>query len=201
MATPRQVPDGKVRRECVLASGVASGEDLVYCGGALLASNGIAGAKDFSLDHLGTARLAMNGSGQKEECFLTERIVAGSGSGVVAWLQGFCNWCAYALLLGLATWLFAWLPAPVASNQGFVFVLSAVNAPVAFISYVFPFSWQAVDLVFGRNLPHTLNSASFLAQHLRTAVPTYIVLFYLPNLLRAARRRWSASRATKARGA
>jgi len=55
----------KVLREYDLANGVSTLEDYIYRSGQLLASDGTAGPKHFSLDHLGTVRLATNGSGQK----------------------------------------------------------------------------------------------------------------------------------------
>jgi hypothetical protein len=106
----------------------------------------------------------------------------------VSILIGFCNRLAYALLFGIGTWVFAWLPTPLAANQEFGLLLSVINAPVAFVSLFLPFQWQAVDLVFGRNLPHSLGEAAYLWQHLRTAVPVYLILFYLPLMLANARK-------------
>jgi len=73
--------------------------------------------------------------------------------------------------------------------------------PVAFVSIHLPEQWQGIDLVFGSILPHSFNTSGYLWRHLRTAVPIYIVLFYLPNLLCASGRSWRASRAKTGRGA
>ncbi len=38
-------------------------------------------------------------------------------------------------------------------------------------------------------MPHSLGTAGFLWQHLRIAVPTYVFIFYLPNLIMRLHRR------------
>lgn len=103
-------------------------------------------------------------------------------------LGGLANRLAYSLLFGIATWLFAWLPGPYVGDLGFEFLLRLVNAPVAFVSRYLPINWQALDLIWG-NVPHFYKEYSFLFCHLRTAVPVYLAIFYLPNLIGSIRRR------------
>jgi hypothetical protein len=104
-------------------------------------------------------------------------------------LAAFSHRLAYALLFGIVTWLFAWLPTPFEANQFFGWALAILNAPVAFVSIRLPVGWQAIDLVFGSILPHTYTSSDFLWRHLRTAVPVYLFLFWLPSLVRSLWRR------------
>lgn len=104
-------------------------------------------------------------------------------------LASFSHRLAYALLFGIVTWLLAWLPTPFESNLFFGWALEILNAPVAFVSLHLPVGWQAIDLVFGSILPHTYTSSGFLWQHLRTAVPVYLLLFWLPALVRMLWRR------------
>jgi hypothetical protein len=109
---------------------------------------------------------------------------------------GFCHRLTYATLIGGATWLFAWLPSDLGASASFRLACQALNLPVAFVSLYLPPSWQGLDIVLGRILPHSLGTAGFLWQHLRTAVPTYVLIFYLPNLIVWLRRR-SRSRALR----
>jgi hypothetical protein len=102
---------------------------------------------------------------------------------------GFCHRVSYAALIAGATWLFAWLPSGVGGSPFFRLVCQILNLPVAFLSLYLPASFQGLDIVLGRNLPHSLATGDFLWQHLRIAVPTYVFIFYLPNLITRLHRR------------
>jgi hypothetical protein len=106
-------------------------------------------------------------------------------------LLGFCHRLAYALLIAGSTWLFAWLPNDLARSAVCRAAFQALNFPVALVSLYLPFEWQAVDIVLGRDLPETFNTSAFLWRNVRTAVPVYLVVFYLPSLVLYMRRRRS----------
>lgn len=102
-------------------------------------------------------------------------------------LLGFAHRLTYATLLALLTWLLSWLPVStqLAGSAIVSAVLKVVNFPVALASQAMPLTWRGLDLVFAERLPHTVATSEFLLRHLRVAIPVYVFLFYLPNLLRS----------------
>ena len=101
---------------------------------------------------------------------------------------------AYAVLLGMVTWFlytarFDTLPFG-ADVQ--IMLTKIVGLPVAIVSQLLPQgAWHAIDpfaeYPFAHNEPHE----RLLLLHLRLAVPVYVALFYVPNVVGALYRRFS----------
>lgn len=104
---------------------------------------------------------------------------------------GFFHRVAYAVALSLLVWDFYVLP--LGLNLGiWSSVLSVLNAPVAAVGLLIPCPERGLDAPFlqchhegGQSGPQ------FFFSHLRLAVPVYVLLFYLPNLIRAG---WARKR-------
>lgn len=112
------------------------------------------------------------------------------------WLIGFVHRVAYATLISFVTW-FLWtarfdtLPLGRDLQLGIVNVLAY---PVAMVSERTPIDgWHAIDPFVDQPVGHNEPNERVLLWHLRLAVPVYVALFYVPNLvawiIRVRRRR------------
>lgn len=100
-------------------------------------------------------------------------------------LIGLAHRVAYAAALAFFVFDFSVLPTGVTGSVlgGF---LAALNFPVALVGLLLPCGERGLDFPIGHcDFPST---ALFL-NHLRLAIPVYVVLLYLPGSLRALRRR------------
>jgi hypothetical protein len=105
---------------------------------------------------------------------------------------GFIHRVVYATLIGFITW-FLWtarydtLPLGRDAQNAIVKVLAA---PVAFVSRLTPpAGWKALDPFTSDVVGHNEPNEKLLLWHLRLAVPTYVVIFYIPSLIRLLVRR------------
>ena len=113
-------------------------------------------------------------------------------------LVGFCHRVAYAALATCVVWIFALhLPVP---EGGYPWGLSVrivkwLDLPIAVATQVLPCDQYAVDLWFsvrgGGGCPEPIGDLRrYFFNHMRVGVPVYVLLFYLPNVYCAVRRRW-----------
>lgn len=110
-------------------------------------------------------------------------------------LLGFFHRLTYATALSLSVFCLAVLPLGL-NLRLWSPVLSLLNAPVGVVSLLVPCPMRGLDMPF--NQCHHEGGQSpgeFFFSHLRTAIPTYVLLFYLPNLGRAVLGRWRRRRA------
>jgi hypothetical protein len=82
------------------------------------------------------------------------------------------------------TWLWAWLPSSFANNSAAKITLQLLNLPEAIVSLFLPPNWGALDLVFSQNPPSLIATEQLLFLHIRVALPTYLLLFYSPSIIR-----------------
>jgi hypothetical protein len=116
------------------------------------------------------------------------------------WLLGFIHRVAYATLISFVVW-FLWtarfdtLPLGRDLQLGIVKVL---DFPVAMLSERMPLTgWLSIDPFTRDQMGHNEPNEKVLLWHLRTAVPVYVVLFYLPNLVMWIVRRFGNGRGSK----
>jgi hypothetical protein len=72
-------------------------------------------------------------------------------------------------------------------------LLKLLDLPVAAVSSLLPWQWKGIDVWSSERQPDYGSIWKMLYVHLRTAVPVYVILFYLPNaiawIVRRVRRR------------
>lgn len=105
---------------------------------------------------------------------------------------GLSHRVAYATAVALVGFLLAVMPAG-AKVPGLARLL---DLPVAAAGLLLPVTWRGVDLWFRPWEFHPYSSDHFVVgmlQHLRIAIPVYVLLFYVPNLF-SGLRRWMRSR-------
>jgi hypothetical protein len=99
------------------------------------------------------------------------------------WLVGLSHRVACATLIGIYTWLFSYLPYSATprllGDLAYIF-----DFPVAAASLVLPFPFKGIDLFFGRGVGEFMSKETLLFWHLRVAIPVYVLLFYVPNLIK-----------------
>ena len=119
---------------------------------------------------------------------------------------GFLHRLAYATLCGLATWtilateasrVINGRPAP-GAPQILIPIAMVLDYPIALVSRLRIPYFAGIDLFFGDGVGEFMPSGEVLSWHLRVAIPTYILLFYVPNVCealgRGVRARWKRQR-------
>ena len=105
---------------------------------------------------------------------------------------GFFHRLAYAVALGFVSFTLAAVPLGIDSDTEQV-ASFVVGLPLALAWRLLPLNWRGIDVISRGSFGEWLNFREALFYHLRAAVPTYLVLFYLPNAVamvwRAMRRR------------
>lgn len=105
-------------------------------------------------------------------------------------IQGFFLRLGYAVALSALVWNFFVLPLGV-DLDAWGPVLNALNAPVATASLLVPCPERGLDAPFSQcHQQGGQTPPRFFFNHLRLAVPVYVLMFYLPNALRGAWRSW-----------
>ncbi len=104
-------------------------------------------------------------------------------------LFGFCHRAAYAALVSAIVWIFMFLPLP---EGGYpdgmtVRVIRLLDLPIAVATQIMPCDEFAVDLWFsvrgGGGCPEPIGDLrTYFFNHMRIGVPSYLLLFYLPNI-------------------
>lgn len=99
---------------------------------------------------------------------------------------GLSNRLVYAFFLAAVSfglWVF-----PLGLHLDFAGVVARVlNLPVALAGLALPLELRGLDTWFHRSAVDPGNPTGTLVRHLRNAIPVYVLLFYVPNLLRAGR--------------
>jgi hypothetical protein len=112
-------------------------------------------------------------------------------------LVGFCHRCAYGVVLSLLVWVFTLhLPLPEGPTARAVttVTMKALDLPVALATQLMPCDEFAIDIWFsvrgGGGCPQPLgNLLGYFWNHMRVAVPTYVLIFYIPAGLAVVYRR------------
>lgn len=107
-------------------------------------------------------------------------------------LVGLCHRFAYASALALATINLWVLPLGVEHSRLVGFLVPVANSPVAAAGLLFSCELRGLDTPFSQCSPQS--GSAFYWQHLRFAIPVYVLLFYAPSLFRAGRH-WLRRRA------
>ncbi|MEO7975492.1 MAG: hypothetical protein ABIU84_18070 [Thermoanaerobaculia bacterium] len=114
-------------------------------------------------------------------------------------LLGLAHRVAYATAIAGAVWLFYSIPFDGPLEKSPKVLLKLFDLPIATASQLLPCNARGVDLWFrigpGESAcPHYSTMSESLRSHMRVGVLAYVLLFYLPSLLLAARRRWRGRR-------
>jgi hypothetical protein len=102
------------------------------------------------------------------------------------WLLGFIHRVAYAALVSFVVW-FLWTARfdtlPLGRDLQ-LRIVSVLDFPVAMVSEQMPLDgWRSIDPFSRDQMGHNEPNEKVLLWHLRLAMPVYVVLFYLPNLV------------------
>jgi len=104
-------------------------------------------------------------------------------------IRGFFSRLGYAVALSVLVWNFSVLPLGL-NLDVWSPILGTLNAPVGAVSLLVPCPQRGLDSPFWRCHHQGGQTApEFFFNHLRLAVPVYVLCFYLPNLLAAIWRR------------
>ncbi len=104
---------------------------------------------------------------------------------LMEWVPGLSHrlgWAVAVALLVLNLWVL-----PLGLNQELLRpILSLLNAPVSILSLVLPCPERPMDFPFG-NCEHWGYQSAWdtFANHLRFAIPVYMLCFYVPEIIRA----------------
>jgi len=117
------------------------------------------------------------------------------------YLLGFCHRVAYSTLVAAIVWMSVPLAlhsghrTPPASRGGINLTLAQwLNLPVAVSTQLLPCAEAAADLWFRHSCPEKFRNWTYLFQHLRVGIPTYVLLFYLPSIYRRCCSWWRRRR-------
>lgn len=115
-------------------------------------------------------------------------------------LLGLSHRIAYATAIAGSVWLFYSISFGGPLEKSSAALLKLADLPIATASQLLPCNARGVDLWYrvgpGESVcPHYTTTSESLGSHMRVGVASYVLLFYLPNLLLAARRRWRGRRA------
>ncbi len=92
---------------------------------------------------------------------------------------GFCHRVAYAIVLGVTVGYIYLVPSPLGA-RGSAWVAGILNLPVSVFCQVT--GAHAINTFASSSFAHLGTFEDALFQHLRVAVPVYVVLFYVPNI-------------------
>lgn len=115
-------------------------------------------------------------------------------------LLGLSHRVAYATAIAGAVWLFYSISFGGPLGNSSRVLLKLADLPIATASQLLPCNARGVDLWYrvgpGESAcPHYTTASESLGSHMRVGVAAYVLVFYLPNLFLAARRRWRGRRA------
>src|SRR4051794_20285246 len=118
-----------------------------------------------------------------------ERMLTASG---LKSLLGFSHRVTYAALISFVVW-FLWTARfdtlPFGRDLQ-LRIVSVLDFPVAIVSEQMPLQgWRSIDPFTRDQMGHNEPNEKVLLWHLRLAMPVYVVLFYLPNLVLSIMRR------------
>lgn len=98
---------------------------------------------------------------------------------------GFVHRVVYAALIGIVTWLMAIFPIGVVNSLLLMLILKVFDFPVAVAGLLLPWEYTGIDLFFGHGFGVGAPAPEeILLRHLRVAIPVYVLLFYVPNLIK-----------------
>ena len=116
-------------------------------------------------------------------------------------LFGFCHRVAYAALVSAIVWIFVFLPLPEGISYPGDMIIQVVrwlDLPIAAATQIMPCNEFAVDMWFRVRCPELgygiVDLRGYFFNHMRIGIPTYVLLFYLPNLYRVGRGWWRQRR-------
>lgn len=91
----------------------------------------------------------------------------------------------YGALLGAFVWYLTAVPYTMTPIPHVIHhpLLVVLDFPVALVSEHLPWQFKGIDTFSSERQPERSNEWEYLYGHLRTAVPVYVVLFYLPNIM------------------
>lgn len=78
------------------------------------------------------------------------------------------------------------IPLPLAVHEP---LLKVLDLPVAAVNTLLPWQWKGIDVWSSKRQPEHESVWRTLLVHLRVAVPVYVLLFYVPNVIAALVRR------------
>lgn len=108
------------------------------------------------------------------------------------YVVGFCHRLAYATLLTGGSWLSC--VAPIGRHPSLQVALCRVlDWPIAWLGRFNP-GWRGVDVFYGRGACDACTSEDFFYYHLTWGIPVYVVLFYVPTVIRWFARRLRSRR-------
>ncbi|HEY0157559.1 MAG TPA: hypothetical protein VGF28_09765 [Thermoanaerobaculia bacterium] len=112
-------------------------------------------------------------------------------SGIVLALLSVAVRLSVATTLGVITW---WSYVTRGASDGLLRILYRVlDWPVATVGQLFPQSWAGIDVFYGTNLCDFCTPRELLLEHLKFAVPVFVLLSYVGTSLRERWRRRLAS--------
>lgn len=109
-------------------------------------------------------------------------------SRLVIRILGLTHRLAYATTVALAGFLLTVMPVGLRIDPS-GFVVHLLDLPVAAAGLLLAPEWRGIDLWFQPQEWGYLHPIEGLLRHLRLAIPVYMLLFYLPNLIAGAHRR------------
>lgn len=109
-------------------------------------------------------------------------------------LAGLAHRIAYATVAGLLCWVFAVHSFQRIDPGVSRAIALTLDAPVVLANHLLPGEWRGLNLFSGQPQGEFISHEDILLLHLRAAIPTYVALFYLPNLLILGARSWKRRR-------
>lgn len=101
---------------------------------------------------------------------------------------------AYATVAGLLCWVFAAHSFQSIDPRMSRAIALTLDAPVVVANHLLPSRWRGLNLFSGQPQGEFIRHEEILWLHLRAAIPTYVALFYVPNLICLAMRAWRRRR-------
>jgi hypothetical protein len=105
-------------------------------------------------------------------------------------LLGLSHRLAYAIAVALTGFFLIVMPIGLRIE----FLVRLLDLPVAAAGLLLPLEWRGIDLWFQPQEWGYVDPLQGLLRHLRVAIPAYVVLFYVPNVLSAVYRRLQGTR-------
>lgn len=104
---------------------------------------------------------------------------------IVTWkaLAGFAHRLAYAGVLAGATWFIVVFPLDLPDTGLLIRLTRLANFPVSLVGRLLPPELRGIDLFVEPFWLHNMPVQDMLLRHLRVAVPVYVLVLYMPNLL------------------